>query len=352
MGKKILFITRNYPPRVGGLETYSYDLIREFQGHESVHKITLSGSRKHLVWFLPYALFRGIYLVRRRSIGYVHLCDGFLAPVGLLIGVMTGAQVSVTLHGLDLTYQNRLYQVLVPWCIARLDKVVCVSRSTLGECLRRINPCPEHRVIPNGIRPGKLYLRHPRNDLRRTLEGLTGISLGNREVLFTVGRLIKRKGVNWFVEEVMPRLGGSFLYLIAGNGPEKGHIQEVIRRRHLEDRVLLLGEIPLRIRNLLYNAADIFIMSNITIDGDAEGFGIVALEAGTCGLPVVASNIQGIRDAVIHGKTGYLVGERDVEGFVQRIENMNLEKERIREVVDSTFDWAKIYKDYRSFLLT
>ena len=83
---------------------------------------------------------------------------------------------------------------------------------------------------------------------------------------------------------------------------------------------------------------------------DVKEFGIVALEAGSCGVPVVASNIQGLRDAVIDGKTGYLIKEGDVEGFLERIKMMNLTKEDIRSIVISTFDWAQIYKIYKNAL--
>lgn len=79
-----------------------------------------------------------------------------------------------------------------------------------------------------------------------------------------------------------------------------------------------------------------------------EGFGIVALEAGSCGLPVVASNIQGLQDAVIDGKTGYLVEEGDVDGFVGRITDMNLKKDQIREIVNSTFDWQGSQRNTRT----
>ena len=69
------------------------------------------------------------------------------------------------------------------------------------------------------------------------------------------------------------------------------------------------------------------------------------IESESCGLPVVASNIQGLRDAVIDGETGYLVEKGDVEGFAGRVTDMNLKKEQIRNTEHSTFDWAKIYKD-------
>jgi len=350
MKSRILFITRNYPPKVGGLETYSYNLIKEFQTHESAHKITLSKSIKHLIWFFPYSFFRALYLIRKYSIQSVHLCDGLLALLGVLLKHLTGVKVTLTIHGLDITYKNQFYQSLIPWCIARLDGVVCVSHSTRDECVRRIIPCPNCTVIPNGIRPDQLYLQQSKNELSRKLENLVGISIKNKKVLFTIGHLVKRKGVAWFVENVMPRLEGSCLYVVAGEGHERGTIQEIVDRYKLQGSVLLLGEVSDEDRKFIYNASDIFIMSNITVPGDVEGFGIVVLEAGSCGLPVVASNIQGLRDAVINGKTGYLVEEGDVEGFVDRITEMNLDKDQIREIVNSTFDWAKIYKRYRNIL--
>ncbi len=134
--------------------------------------------------------------------------------------------------------------------------------------------------------------------------------------------------------------------MVAGEGSERGTIQEIVDRYNLQGCVLLLGEVSDEDRKLIYNASDIFIMPNITVPGDVEGFGIVALEAGSCGLPVVASNIQGLRDAVINGKTGYLVKEGDVEGFADGIRDMNSDKTQIRKIVNSTFDWAKIYKRY------
>jgi phosphatidylinositol alpha-1,6-mannosyltransferase len=92
-------------------------------------------------------------------------------------------------------------------------------------------------------------------------------------------------------------------------------------------------------------------MPNNTVVNDIEGFGIVILEAGSCGLPVVASNLQGIKDAVIDGKTGCLVNEGDVDGFLKQIKSMNLSKEDIRIYVNAKFNWKKIYLNYRNVIL-
>jgi glycosyltransferase involved in cell wall biosynthesis len=99
------------------------------------------------------------------------------------------------------------------------------------------------------------------------------------------------------------------------------------------------------------NAADMFIMPNVTVADDIEGFGIAVLEAGSCGLPVVASNLQGIKDAVADGKTGYLVEEGDVAGFLSRIMSMGLVKADIRTTVITRFNWENLYHDYRKVIL-
>jgi glycosyltransferase involved in cell wall biosynthesis len=169
-------------------------------------------------------------------------------------------------------------------------------------------------------------------------------------VLFTLGRLVKRKGVAWFVDHVMPRLSDNYLYLVAGDGPEFERIRDIVSKRKIENQVLLLGRVSDDTCKLLLNASDIFIMPNKTVANDMEGFGIVIIEAGSCGLPVVASNLQGIKDAVIHEKTGYLVDEGDADGFVDRIQSMNLAREDIRRSVTARFNWENIYLDYQSVI--
>ena len=79
--------------------------------------------------------------------------------------------------------------------------------------------------------------------------------------------------------------------------------------------------------------------------------GALAIEAGSCGLPVVASNIQGLKDAVFEGETGYLVEEGDTAGFARMIRNMDLKKEEVRSCVNAEFDWSTIYQRYEKSLI-
>lgn len=354
MKHSLLFITRNYPPKTGGLEAYSYHLIREFESREtdgSVYKIVLTKSALHLVWFLPYCFLKALYLIPKYSVRSVHLCDGLLAPLGLMLKRLTGARVTVSIAGLDITFKNPLYQLIVPRCVKRLDRVISISRSTRDECIRRGVSPSNCMVIPVGIVPTEHALSTPKADLRFKLERKTGFSLKEKTVLVTVGRLVKRKGVAWFVEDVMPHLDSSHCYLVAGSGPDFTEIKTLMERHKLEDRVCLLGRISDEEKKLVYNASDIFIMPNITVAEDIEGFGIVMIEAGSCGIPVVASNLQGLKDAVIDGQTGYLVAEGDSEGFLEKILSMDLKRAEIQSLVCATFDWEKIGRRYRDVLM-
>jgi glycosyltransferase involved in cell wall biosynthesis len=346
----ILFITRNYPPRVGGLETYSHQLIRQFEKACRVHKITLGRSRWHLFWFLPFCLLKAVWLCRRHPIHCIHLCDGLLAPIGLMLKHATQAQLSVTVHGLDVTYGFPGYQCIISACLKRMDRIVCVSRSTLEACMQRGIQAWQCRVIPNGIDPEILQRPADHEPLLENLQKRIGFSLAGKQILLTVGRLVPRKGITWFVQNVMPQMPADRVYLIAGSGPEHSRIARIIRKLGLEGRVSLVGRVSDRLRNTLLARADICVMPNILTPGDVEGFGISAIEAGAAGVPVVASNLEGIRDAVIDGVTGYLVAEKDSAAFRNKILGMDLNRPYIQTVVRSKFNWASIAGRYRDFI--
>jgi len=289
-------------------------------------------------------------MIRNYRIDTLHLCDAFLSPLGLLLKFITGRKVTTTVHGLDITFPNRLYQAIIPRCVSRLDIVICVSRSTRDECTKRGIPRHKCKVIPNGVTPSDFILSKSPGEVRLILEKVLGTSFLDKKVLVSVGRIVKRKGIVWFVENVMPRLDNSYIYIVAGDGPEYKFILEKIDKHKLNQRVFLLGNVSDEMRNLLYNGSDLFILPNITVEDDVEGFGIVAIEAGSCGLPVVASNIQGIRDAVLDGRTGCLVAEEDVNGFLDAISTMNLKKSEVSSIVCNIFAWPNIIKRYRNLL--
>jgi phosphatidylinositol alpha-1,6-mannosyltransferase len=245
-------------------------------------------------------------------------------------------------YGLDIMFTNPAYQLIVPRCVARLDPVVCISKATRDEATQRGVPAARCMVITPGVTAGGLHSERDRADLER----LVPAPVGDRKVLLTVGRLVERKGVCWFLEAVLAELGSSYVYVIVGDGPERSRAERIVSERGLGEQVHLLGQVSDRDLETLYGGADVFVMPNVVVPGTMEGFGLVALEAAAAGLPVVASDIEGIRDAVVDGETGLLVAAGDVAGFVDAIKRAaSMTKSDVASAT-APFSWDNVARRY------
>ncbi len=344
---KILFLTRKYPPSVGGMENQSYNLIKHFKKiNKDTFVVANKYGNKFLPIFIPYSFFKSLHLIKKNKITHLHLGDGLLALEGYLIKKLTNIKTAITIHGLDITYKNKVYQKFIPKYVNKLDKIICVSNFTKNECLKRNIISKKCVVIPNGINPDQFIIKKSKRELRNKLAEKLNLNLEDKKILLSVGRLIKRKGIGWFVADVVPNLEDRFLYLVCGDGPERIDIKNFVIKNELVNKVTLLGKVDFETLKLLYNCADFFIMPNIKVDGDIEGFGIVALEAASCGVPVVASNIDGIKDAVYEGKTGLLINERDINSFLRVLKSKSLNKQKVICTIKNNFNWKDIAKKY------
>ncbi|MFH0818651.1 MAG: glycosyltransferase family 4 protein [Patescibacteria group bacterium] len=331
---KILFITRKYPPQIGGMEAFSFGLINNIKCDKEI--IALNKKQIHLLWWLPYALILTLFKARR--VEHIHLGDGLLAPIGFLIKKIYRKPVSVTVHGLDITYNNFIYQNINVRALKHLDKIICVSSSTKQDCIEKGVSESIIEIIPNGIDINKFSIFNFQ------------FSSSQNKILLTVGRLVKRKGVEWFIKEVMPKLDQNIIYLIAGDGPEMQNIHHQIINLNLEHRVKLLGRISHEKLIELYNTADLFIMPNIHVKGDTEGFGIVALEAGACGLMTLATDIDGIRDVIKDNENGYLLPDRDALMWANKVNEIiksDYERIKICSYIHRNYSWREITNQYK-----
>jgi glycosyltransferase involved in cell wall biosynthesis len=306
---RVLFISRAFPPVIGGIEQQNLEVSRALGELCAVSLIVNRHGKRFLPLFLPYALFRALLAARRVDV--ILLGDGVLAVVGYLLKLLTGRPVACIIHGLDITYPNRTYQRLwTGFFIPRLDRLIAVGNETIRRGTSLGIDEQLFRFIPNGV-------SQPRNTAptsRRALEELAGRALPGT-VMLTLGRLVKRKGVAWFIEHVMPTLDPGISYLVVGTGRDEQAIRDAIEHSGTAGRVLFLGQVSGPQKCLLFESADIFVQPNIAVAGDMEGFGMVVLEAAAHGLPVLAARLEGLQDAIVDGQSGVLVTSGDPAAF-------------------------------------
>jgi glycosyltransferase involved in cell wall biosynthesis len=166
--------------------------------------------------------------------------------------------------------------------------------------------------------------------------------------------LVKRKGAAWFVANVLPKLPDKLIYVVAGEGPDEENLERAIANAGQEARVLHLGILDDATRDALYRRADVFVMPNIVVPNDVEGFGLVSLEAVVRETLVVAANLQGIPEAVHDDRNGFLVPPGDIDAYVAKIEGLlslsNNERgaltERFRAYTAENLSWQRSAEMY------
>ncbi len=349
----LLYITRKNAPSIGGMQRFNQKLVKHLADYRPFRLISWGGSQAFLPGFLLCAFVRAVWLRLRGEIDLIYLSDGLLSPLGLVLKKLLRVPVAVNIHGRDIAFAFPLYLTIVPAALKRLDLVICVSSQLREICLGYGIPASILRVIPNGVDPEDFTWKEAVSPAEKL-----GIETAGRTVLVTVGRLVPKKGVDRFVSGILPELvrrAPEVLFLAAGDGPLREKIEAIVRDKGLKENVRLLGDLPMDDGRLpaAYRAADIFVMPNAEVPGDIEGFGIVAIEAAAAGLPVVASRLQGIQEAVKEGENGILLPWDDTSAFVEVLSGLIRDPVKRRELGERArcytaehFSWDRIAGRY------
>jgi len=156
----------------------------------------------------------------------------------------------------------------------------------------------------------------------------------------------------------VPRLSKDITYIIAGEGKEAAEILSTIHKHNLQDRVYCLGRVSDKEKELLLCTADVFIQPNIQVAGDMEGFGLVVLEAAMHGLVVIASRLEGLKDAICEGQNGLLVDPGNAREYKEIIESvLGNPSERkalglkAKRYVINNYSWPLIAEKYLNTLM-
>ena len=308
-----VFFTRKFPPSVGGMETLAAGVWRSLlRSRPGSRLIAHGGPNSRLPLWLPVALVKLLWLIARRRVSFVLTGDALaFAIVSPLLRLLRVPHATIVM-GLDVTFENPVYKALVLPAVRRASSVLAISEATADSTAAIGAPRSRITVIRLGV---QLPPPASRAEARAALHARLGLPSQAR-VVVTLGRLVRRKGALWFATEVLPLLDDSVHYVLAGDGPDFKALALMPGNVHL------LGRVDDDLRETVMRGAEVFVQPNIAVPGDLEGFGLVTIEAALRGTPVVAADLEGLKDAVVHGQTGLLVPSGDTSTWVRVVSEL------------------------------
>lgn len=325
--KKNILLTLDYPPNHGGVARYLEALVKTFggsfsvwssvSGNAEVEYVELISSQGWPKWFPALKTVWG-----RRS-GIKTLWVSHVLPLGTVAWIVnrcTALPYWVILHGLDfeLATRGRWKRWLTRKIVSSAEGVLCNT----NDLAQRVD---------GFTTPRQLCVAHP--PLPVSMRALFEIDRSDRQKedirLLTVARLVSRKQQEAVIRALQTVPGVT--YHIVGSGPEEQHLVELVQTLGLTDRVRIDTQVDDQALLQAYRESDIFVLPVLPDPVDREGFGIVYLEAAAAGLPIVATDLPGVREAL--SREGSIqLKEPTVEAIATALHELCLDKGRRKEM--------------------
>ena len=365
---KSLLVTLDYPPQVGGVAVYYEHLVKEFPNGDvlvlTVDEINgqkipeQDGIIRHrllfkskLFWpkWLP-LLWQIWKIVRQNKIKMIQV--GQILPVGTAVFILNKffkIPYMVYCHGMDVmtAAQSPRKKRLALKILKNAEFIVANSEFT------------KEKILEYGARAQDVAVVYPcpnmklrRKVLLQEIDALKSkYNLRDKKIILTAGRLVERKGHDVVLgalhklKEFVPEA----YYAIIGEGPIEGVIKQMIKTLGLENSVTLIGKVSDYELAVWYEVCDVFVMISRQLKNeDAEGFGIVYLEANMFGKPVIAGKSGGVAEAVLDNETGILVEPTNPHEILSAMEKLLKNPEEARQLgengrrrVEEKFQWNK-----------
>jgi phosphatidylinositol alpha-1,6-mannosyltransferase len=343
---KVLILSSEFPPIVGGISSYAYNLSRGLcRADVKIHVITFGSDydfsdipnlkalrlasfwNKKFIKIIPLfvcALWICIWEKPNNILAMVWTHEGIAS---FLIKKILGTKYFLMAHGSEvLKHKEKNIQQWLMKLIFENAKTICAnSRFT-----RKL-------VVSLGFKTPNIIVAHPPISIPPTpstadLDELNKkFDLNGKLVLLTVSRLVPRKG-HAEVIKALAKLRSKYpnlIYVMTGEGPYIEILKKIAEEHDIQDRIIMPGFVSTRDLSLLYQRCDIYVSPSHEINNDIEGFGMSLAEASSFGKPVIAGKSGGVEDAVIDGETGLLVESPSVDFLVEGITRL-LDDELLR----------------------
>ena len=355
----VLFVTNDFGPRAGGIETFVIGLIERRPFGSTIvytssqvdsveydamwrekYGVTVIRDRAKILLPTPRVARKLARIIKDQRV--VVAAFGAAAPLGLLSASMKKAGVEKTValtHGHEVWWSKVFpFNLAMRRIAATVDTLTYLGDFTQRAISRSISKKSAKAMVR--IAPG-IDVDHfspvDSSKLRKEL------NLEGKKVIVSVGRLVHRKGQDHLIQslpEIMKRVPNAHL-LMVGKGPYLDHLAKLVALNKLEDHVSFIGRIQYAELPQFICVGDVFAMPSRSRFGglEVEGLGIVYLEASACGLPVVAGVSGGAPDAVIEGVTGVVVDGTDNSEITDAIVSLLNDSERAKKMGKAGREW-------------
>ena len=256
--------------------------------------------------FLPFRIAR---LLKKEKIDIVHTHDSSANLYGSVAGKLAGVKVIInTEHG-GIYFETRRKRLINRILCLLNDREICVSNNVKKDLLSMGLSSKRLTVIHNGIDFDRFDLQMDKNNIRK------GFGFNNSDfIITTIGRLSGEKNQIMLLEVVKPILEKipEARFTITGRGPLRKDLQEYAVRLQVAEKVVFLGERD--------DVAPVLKMSDcFVLCSNYESFGLTILEAMAAGIPVIATDVGGVKEIVNNGETGILVPKDNKEELTRAI---------------------------------
>jgi len=341
-GHQVHFVTYNQPAR---LDLFSENLFYHEVAVSNYplfdfppYELALASKLVDVVRFEKLDLLHVHYAIPHASAAF--MAKQILMTYGIYIPVVT------TLHGTDITLvgKDRTFKPVVTFSINKSDGVTAVSEHLRNDTYDFFEIENDIRVIPNFIDLNRFNLK-PKDHFKKAIA-----PNGEKIIIHTSNfRKVKRTAdvIRIFakiVEKIPAKL------LMVGDGVERSQCEQLARDLNVCDEVRFLGKQD-AIEEIL-SVSDLFLMPS-----ESESFGLAALEAMACKVPVVSSNAGGLPELNVDGETGFLKNVGDVDGMAEKAIYILEDEERLKTFKENAlarakkFDLANILPVYENYYL-
>jgi phosphatidyl-myo-inositol dimannoside synthase len=366
---KILIFSPDFLPNTGGIAVFIKKLAEQLSnlGHQ-VDVLTLAhGNNKSIDEKQPYKIYRYSPLKRFSSATPIintlrlHVKNQYdvcllghfelTAALGIwLLNRLFKTPYIILSHGNDLRRTGTTWiDRMAIKCIINNAALMLGNSNYTAELIRQKGYKGLVAVLTPGVETGEFIPNLSTSAVRTKYE------LNNQRILFTTSRLIKNKNIEG-VLRAMPQVikkRPDLLYLVAGDGEFRKELEELSTALNIGKHVKFIGHIDNDQLPALYCASDVFVLPSFI-----ETFGIVYIEAGACGKPVIGGKIGGVSDAVIDNETGVLIKDpsnaREIsDAILYLLNNKQIADEmgrKSRERIVANFDWAIVGRRLEKYL--